>query len=76
MAIASRSEEKLRKVEHELRAVNPNIKTKVIPIDLAGTTDYSAITADKELSSNLGVVVNNAGQLVPGKFFNSDPRKL
>lgn len=76
MAIASRSEEKLIKVEHELRSINPNIKTKVIPIDLAHTSDYSPITSDPELSSNLGVVVNNAGQLLPGSFFSLDPSKL
>ena len=55
---------------------NPNIKTKVIAIDLAGTKDYSPITNDEELSSNLGIVVNNAGQLIPGKFFTQDPNKL
>lgn len=49
---------------------------KVVPIDLANAADYSPITDDKEVSDNLAIVVNNAGQLLVGKFFELAPEKL
>ena len=49
---------------------------KIVPIDLSNTIDYSPITSDKEVMSNLGVVVNNAGQLISGKFFNLNPQSI
>lgn len=67
--IASRTLSKLQNVEQELKDVNPSIKVKCIPIDLANTTDYSDITHDKEVIDNLGILVNNAGQLLEGQFF-------
>jgi short-subunit dehydrogenase len=66
----------LEKVQREIAGINHNLKVKVVPIDLANTTDYSAITADKEVSDNLGLVVNNAGQLLEGKFFGIAPERL
>ena len=43
---------------------------------MANSTDYSSITEDKEVSDNLALVVNNAGQLQEGRFFEIDPTKL
>ena len=48
----------------------------MVPIDLANESDYSAITADKEVADNLGIVVNNAGQLLEGRFLEIAPEKL
>ena len=48
----------------------------MVPIDLANERDYSAITADKEVAENLGIVVNNAGQLLEGRFLEIAPEKL
>ena len=70
IVLASRSQDKLEKVQKEIQDINPEAKVKVVPIDLAATTDYSVITSDKEVMSNLGIIVNNAGQLIPRKFFD------
>lgn len=74
--IASRSQAKLDKVADEIKMVCPERQVRVTPIDLAATKDYSAIAGDAEVMSNLGIVVNNAGQMVYGKFLDIDPAKL
>jgi len=61
IVLASRSQDKLEKVQREIAGINHNLKVKIVPIDLANSTDYSAITADREVSDNLAIVVNNAG---------------
>ena len=66
----------MEKVQREIAGINHNLKVKIVPIDLANSTDYSAITDDKEVSDNLGIVVNNAGQMCDGKFFDFAPEKL
>jgi len=76
IVLASRSQDKLEKVQREIAGINHNLKVKVVPIDLANAADYSAITADKEVSDNLGIVINNAGQFLEGKFFEIAPEKL
>jgi len=63
----------LEKVQREIAGINHKIKVKVVPIDLANAADYSAITADKEVSDNLAIVVNNAGCLNEGRFFEIAP---
>lgn len=60
-------------MQREIAGINHNLKVKVVPIDLASSTDYSAITADKEVSDNLAIVVNNAGQLLEGRFLELAP---
>jgi short-subunit dehydrogenase len=54
-------------------SINPELKVKVVPIDLAKATDYSPITGDREVMENLGVLVNNAGVMVRRNFFEQDP---
>jgi short-subunit dehydrogenase len=72
--IASRSTEKLEKVKGELNDSNPNIKVKVVAIDL--TKNYDAITSDTEVMQNLGILVNNAGHGLPNKFFDQNPAQI
>ena len=76
VVLASRSKDKLEKVRKEILDINPQAKVKVVPIDLASTTDYGAITSDEEVMSNLGIIVNNAGQLFPGNFLQQDPARI
>ena len=43
----------------------------MVPIDLS--KDYDAIASDTNVMQNLGILVNNAGQGLPNKFFDQDP---
>ena len=37
--------DKIRKlIEQEIKEINPKVSVKCVPIDLAKTTDYSAVT--------------------------------
>lgn len=69
--IASRSQDKLEKVEKEIMDVNPSVKVRVVPVDLSKQCD--AITSDAEVMQNLGILVNNVGHGKPNKFFGQDP---
>ena len=51
----------LLKVKKEAEALNPNIQVKCIQMDYAASSDYSAITRDAEIMSNLSFLVNNVG---------------
>jgi len=73
VVLASRSKDKLEKVEREIANINNNVKVKVVSIDLANATDYTPITGDREVSENLAIVVNNAGQHLDGRFFEIAP---
>ena len=64
----------MEKVSEEIKTINPDLKVKVVTIDLANTSDYSSITQDSEVMSNLGIVVNNAGIMVQRNFFDQDPQ--
>ena len=74
--LASRSQEKLNKVRDEILLRDPNAEVLVVPIDLASAKDYSPIVGAKGVMGNLGILINNAGQLVDGHFFGLDPWKL
>lgn len=61
IVLASRSIGKLEKVQEEIVKEYPNCKVKCVPVDFGKTFDYSSITGDEEVMSNLGMLVNNVG---------------
>ena len=46
-----------------------------MPVDLS-KGDVTAITGDEEVNQNLGIVINNAGKLILGKFFDLSPSEI
>jgi len=76
VVLVSRREEKLEEVKREIGGIDQEIRVKVVPMDLANADDYAPITADKEVSDNLAIVVNNAGLNMDGRFLDIAPEKL
>lgn len=72
LTICSRSTDKLEKVAEEARNENPNIKTRVVRLDVssAGGDEYANLFNEQERTT---IVVNNAGTLTNKPFFKLEP---
>ena len=76
IALASRSQGKLEDVKAEILDHHPDRQVKVIPVDLSKPSDYVKLTHDIDLFSNLGMIVNNAGQMHFYGFLDQKPETI
>lgn len=75
VAVASRSESKLKVLESEIKAYNPSSEVRVVPVDLS-SNNMEPLLEQQEVWDNLGILVNNAGQLVADQFLTRDPDSI
>src|SRR5437868_3773929 len=69
--LCSRNEETLKTFAKELQARYPRTNVQAFPCDLSDKTQLDSFAAWlKELAVPIDVLINNAGQFVPGNLHN------
>ena len=76
VCICSRSMDKLNKVKDLVEKECEGTKIEPVAIDFSKSTDYSGFVSNKEVMSNLRLVVNNVGYFKPKAVFASSGQEL
>merc|ERR1712086_471047 len=75
--LVARNMEKLEAAKKDiLSKAPPGVKVEIASADLSDPTKYSVITQNKEVTSNLGIIVNNAGHFQCVPVFEQKPQDL
>jgi short-subunit dehydrogenase len=70
IALVSRTLSKLQSVEKEVKAINPNVKTRIVQADFAGNANLPFYeNLYKQLDDlDIAILINNAGVMHVGPF--------
>jgi shikimate 5-dehydrogenase len=75
IAVTGRSESKLASFKKELEDQGAAM-VKTFSFDVSKCKDYSAITEDADLKSNLRVIINSVGMITSSHTFDSKPQDI
>lgn len=78
VCLLARNMEKLKNVEEIVQKINPNIKTKIVVVDLSKTFDDNLISyiAEETKDLDISMLVNNAGIAIFKEIFNMSAQEV